>query len=115
MTKFKQGDIIMMNFNPTKGHEQRGYRPALVISNDEFNEVCGGMIKVIAITSNDKEFPLHIKLPQDSAVHGKVLLDHERTIDSQSRDRECKKVGTVSDDFLNKVLNLLMLTYKKSH
>ncbi len=66
---------------------------------------------------NDTLFiiPLHIKLPQDSAVHGKVLLDHERTIDSQSEDRECKKVGTVSADFLDKVLNLLMLTYKKSH
>jgi mRNA interferase MazF len=33
----KQGDIIKMNFNPQRGHEQAGYRPAVVISNDFFN------------------------------------------------------------------------------
>lgn len=55
----KQGDIIMMNFNPTKGHEQSRYRPALIVSNDDFNMMCGGMIKVVAITSNEKDFPLH--------------------------------------------------------
>ncbi|WP_270022525.1 type II toxin-antitoxin system PemK/MazF family toxin, partial [Lactobacillus crispatus] len=32
---FHQGDVIMMNFDPTKGHEQAGYRPALVVSNDD--------------------------------------------------------------------------------
>ena len=33
---FKQGDIIEMNFNPAKGTEQQGYRPALIISNDDY-------------------------------------------------------------------------------
>ena len=33
----RQGDIIKLNFNPQAGHEQAGYRPALVISNDFFN------------------------------------------------------------------------------
>ena len=33
----KQGDIIMMNFNPQAGHEQGGRRPALVISNASFH------------------------------------------------------------------------------
>lgn len=32
-----QGDIIKVNFNPQKGHEQAGYRPAVVVSNDFFN------------------------------------------------------------------------------
>ena len=34
----KQGDIIKINLNPSKGHEQAGYRPAVVISNDFFNK-----------------------------------------------------------------------------
>ena len=33
-----QGDIIKVSFNPQKGHEQAGYRPAVVISNDFFNQ-----------------------------------------------------------------------------
>ena len=34
----KQGAIIKVDFNPQAGHEQAGYRPALVISNDFFNQ-----------------------------------------------------------------------------
>ncbi|QLL74326.1 type II toxin-antitoxin system PemK/MazF family toxin [Lactobacillus crispatus] len=112
---FKQGDIIMMNFNPTKGHEQNGYRPALVVSNDDFNVMCGGVIKVAAITSNDKEFPLHIEIPAGLPVYGKVELDHERSIDSQSADRECEYVCSVPSEFLDEILQKLDLTYKKSH
>lgn len=113
-SSLKQGDIIMMNFNPTKGHEQRGYRPALIISNDDFNEMCGGMIRVVAITSNEKDFPLHIELPSGLPIHGKVLLDHERTIDSLASDRECKYICTVPDDFLDQIIDTLYLTYKKA-
>ena len=35
----KQGDIIKINFNPQVGHEQAGYRPAVIVSNDTFNKV----------------------------------------------------------------------------
>ena len=34
----KQGDVIFLNFNPTKDHEQAGFRPAVVISNNVFNQ-----------------------------------------------------------------------------
>ena len=33
----KQGDLVFLDFNPTKGHEQKGFRPAIVISNNVFN------------------------------------------------------------------------------
>ena len=35
----KQGDVVLLDFNPTKGHEQCGFRPAVVISNNVFNEI----------------------------------------------------------------------------
>ena len=54
----KQGDIVMINFNPTKGHEQRGTRPAIVISNNVFNEHTK-MVVLCPITSNTKDFPTH--------------------------------------------------------
>ena len=34
----KQGDIAFLDFTPTKGHEQSGYRPCIVISNNVFNK-----------------------------------------------------------------------------
>lgn len=106
--RFYQGDLIKMDFNPTRGHEQRGFRPALVVSNDDFNELCGGLIKVVAITSEIKEFPLNMKLPDGLPVHGQVLLSQERTIDSSSVAREYSKVGSVPKAFWKKLL-------KKSH
>ena len=35
----KQGDIAYVDFNPTKGHEQAGARPCVVISNNIFNTI----------------------------------------------------------------------------
>jgi mRNA interferase MazF len=34
----QRGDYVFVNLNPTKGHEQQGYRPALVISHNAFNK-----------------------------------------------------------------------------
>ncbi|MCT3602300.1 type II toxin-antitoxin system PemK/MazF family toxin [Lactobacillus acidophilus] len=110
--RFHQGDLIKMNFNPTRGHAQRGFRPALVVSNDDFNELCGGLIKVVAITSEIKEFPLNMKLPDGLPVHGQVLLSQEQTIDSSSVAHECTKVGSVPKAFLEEALEKITLTYK---
>ncbi|CCI86993.1 type II toxin-antitoxin system PemK/MazF family toxin [Lactobacillus gigeriorum] len=105
----KQGDIIMVNFDPTSGHEQRGYRPALIVSNNDFNRINNGLVKVVPITTNMKEFPLHIELPEGLAVYGKALLEHERSIDISSRSY--KIVDTVPSDFLQEILELISFTY----
>ncbi|MBP1592114.1 MAG: type II toxin-antitoxin system PemK/MazF family toxin, partial [Oscillospiraceae bacterium] len=52
-----QGDIIKVNLNPQRGHEQAGYRPALVVSNDTFNTYAKLAI-VCPITNTDNQFPL---------------------------------------------------------
>jgi len=49
----KQGDIIWIDFNPQKGHEQAGHQPALVVSKDDFNRLTGFAI-VCPITSQEK-------------------------------------------------------------
>ena len=55
----KQGDIIKINFNPNKGHEQAGYRPALVVSNNIYNNQTK-MTIVCPITNTTKVFTLNI-------------------------------------------------------
>lgn len=81
----KQGDIVFLNFKPTKGHEQTGYRPAIVISNNVFN-MNTKMAMVCPITTNDKYFPTHYKLEDTKKVRGKVLCEHVRSIDCETRN-----------------------------
>lgn len=50
---FQQGDIVFMDFNPTKGHEQAGRRPALIISNNDYNRIMG-LYVVCPITNNTR-------------------------------------------------------------
>ncbi len=80
----EQGDIVYLNLEPTKGHEQSGIRPAVVISNNVFNKNTK-MAIVCPITSNDKEFPTHYKLEDTTKIHGSVLSEHIRSIDYEFR------------------------------
>ena len=80
----KQGDIILLDFNPTKGHEQKGKRPAIVISTNIFNKYTG-MVMVCPISSNNKEFPTHYLLEDTKKVFGSVLCEHIRSIDYKTR------------------------------
>ena len=95
----EQGDIILLDFNPTKGHEQTGFRPAVVISNNAFNQNTKLAI-VCPITSNEKDFPTHYLLEDSKKVHGSVLCEHIRSIDYEVRN--LKFIEHLSDnDFLS--------------
>ena len=100
----KQGDVIFFNFNPTKGHEQAGFRPAVVISNNVFNQNTK-MVMVCPITSNDKYFPTHYNLEDTKNIHGAVLCEHIRSIDYESRN--VKFVEKLSDNDFLSIITLL--------
>jgi mRNA interferase ChpB len=50
----KRGDIYLVLLDPTKGHEQRGSRPVLVVSPTEFNEAT--QLPVICPITNGGDF-----------------------------------------------------------
>lgn len=100
----KQGDIVMVDLNPTKGHEQKGYRPAVVISKNVFNENTN-MIIACPITSNDKYFPTHYNLEDTTKIHGSVLCEHIRSIDY--KERKVKFVEKTSDNDLISIITLM--------
>lgn len=99
----KQGDLVFLNFKPTKGHEQTGYRPAIVISNNVFNKNTK-MVMVCPITSNDKYFPTHYNLEDSKQIKGSVLCEHIRSIDYDSRN--LKFIEKASN---NDLLSVIML------
>ena len=100
----KQRDIVFFDFDPTKGHEQKGYRPAIVISNNVFNKNTK-MVIVCPITSNEKEFPTHYLLKDSKKVKGSVLCEHIRSIDYEIR--RLKFVEKASDEDFENIMDLL--------
>ena len=100
----KQGDIVFLDFNPTKGHEQNGKRPAIVISNNVFN-INTKMVVLCPISTNIKEFPTHYILEDSKKIKGSVFCEHIRSIDYEKRN--IKYIESASE---NDLLSVIMLT-----
>ncbi len=95
-----RGDIVYLDFNPTKGHEQRGYRPALIISPAAYSEK-SSLALFCPITSQQKGYPFEVLLPEDLQTHGVILVDQIRSLDW--RVRQIKFVETVSLEVIAEV------------
>ena len=80
----RRGDFIALTFNPQSGHEQKGRRPALVISHTLFNQESGLAI-VCPITNTDHHYPFHIKIPDSLSLTGFVMVDQVKSVDYNSR------------------------------
>ena len=109
MTQIKQGDIIIANLNPKQGHEQQGFRPLLVLSNDIVDQYSNVVI-VAPISSTERRLPLYIDLPKNLKTNGVVLLDQLTTI--YYRARGAKKAEAVSKEFLQEVLDVAQRIFK---
>jgi len=83
----ERGDIVSFNFSPQIGHEQRGKRPALVLSPQSYNQKVG-LLLAVPITSYTKDYPFEIALPKALKTKGVVLIDQLRSIDWQQREVE---------------------------
>jgi mRNA interferase MazF len=78
------GDLIWTDFDPSRGREQAGRRPALVVSAREFT-VQTGLAVVCPITSRVRPFPTSVVLPDGLPVAGEILTSHIRSIDTLAR------------------------------
>lgn len=99
-----KGDLIALTFDPQAGHEQKGRRPALVISDDLFNQ-CTGLAIVCPITNTQRDFPFHVALPEEISVTGSVMVEQVKAIDHQAR--RARFLDTIPVRVLNEVLSLL--------
>lgn len=80
-----QGDIVYLDFNPVTGHEQKGSRPALVISNTIFHQF-SNLAMVCPITNTDKNHPFHVRLDNSTKTKGVILCDQARILDPSARN-----------------------------
>jgi len=79
-----QGDIVYLDFNPQSGHEQKGKRPALIISNEVFNSHLG-LAFACPITNTDRKYPFHIKLT-NLKTSGFVMCEQMKSLDYNARN-----------------------------
>ena len=100
----RQGSIIWLNFDPQIGYEQKGRRPALVISNNTFNNF-SKMVIVCPITAVDKNHPFHIKLSSQTKTQGVILCDQARTLDINARKYEF--IENISEVILLEVIDII--------
>ncbi|MDQ8153558.1 MAG: type II toxin-antitoxin system PemK/MazF family toxin [Gemmatimonadota bacterium] len=100
----RQGDLITLSFDPQSGHEQRGRRPALVVSKDLFNKRTGLCI-VCPITKTDRDFPFHVSIPPSGDVSGFVMVEQVKSIDYATR--RARRVGSAPATVLQEVLSIL--------
>ena len=85
VTVFEQGDILFLNFTPQSGHEQRGRRPAVVVSNNVYNHI-HNLLMVCPITNTDRDFPSHVRLDSRTKTTGTIMCDQVRALDVSARN-----------------------------
>jgi len=100
----KKGDFVAVTFDPQSGHEQKGRRPALIVSNTLFNEQTGLAI-VCPLTTTDRGYPCHVAVAKDPNITGFVMVEQVKSIDYQAR--KTKFIGRASDEVLDTALSIL--------
>ncbi len=81
-----RGEVWLTDLNPTRGHEQAGRRPVLVVSEDLFNRGPAGLVIVLPMTSTLRNVPSHVPIdpPEGGVEHrSAVLCDAVRSISSE--------------------------------
>jgi len=91
----KQGEILNANLNPTRGSEQAGFRPVVVVSGNLLNEHLNIVI-VVPLTTKIKKYkgnPILVPSPANGLKHeSEMLVFHIRSV---SKDRLVKKIGKI--------------------
>ena len=99
----EQGDIVILTFDPQSGHEQKGRRPAIIISNKTFNKHLG-LSFACPITNTKRDFPFHIRYDGDN-VSGYIMTEQLKSIDYNAR--KIKFVEKADFDTLNQILGIV--------
>ena len=107
----KRGDLFWVNLNPSKGSEQAGRRPVLILQNDVGNELAPTtIIAPLTTKSFSKEYPTNVNIPKGIAglkTNSTVLLSQIRTIDKARLEEQ---IGTLPAPYLRSVNRAIEIT-----
>lgn len=100
----EQGDIIYMDFDPQAGHEQKGRRPAVVVSNFTYNRITR-MALVCPITNTKRNFPLHVPLDLRTKTTGYIMCEQVKALDIGIRNASFEEKAP--DNVIQEVFDIL--------
>lgn len=100
----RPGDLILVDLDPTKGTEQAGQRPVIVVSAEAL-QATGRRAIVCPISRNTNPWPTKVELPAGLPVVGAVLADQIRPIDHEVR--VLRRLGAAPPDVIAKVRAIL--------
>ena len=110
MVRLKQGDVVKVSFDPQKGHEQAGYRPAVVVSNRLMNDRIS-LVYMCPVTHTNRNNPFHYELKGYSFVDGYVMCDQMKSMDINSRN--ITKIGELKDSDICEILDRIEMLLEK--
>ena len=103
----KQGEIWFADLNPTKGSEQAGWRPVVIVSGNLLNEHLNVVI-VVPLTTKIKNYKGNPIIKPTQAIglksESEMLIFHIRSV---SKDRLVKRVGTIDSKQMNSAVKTL--------
>ena len=99
----QQGDIVALTFDPQSGHEQKGRRPALIVSNQIFNQHLG-LAFACPITNTKRDFPSHIEVNSPN-ITGFVMTEQLKSIDYNARN--IKFIEKANQETISQVLGII--------
>ena len=105
----EKGDFVTLSFDPQSGHEQKGRRPALVISNFLFNKATGLAI-VCPITNTNRQVPFHLPVTASSSLTGFVMVEQVKSVDFNTR--QAKFVEKASAQLIEDALAIVDVCVK---
>lgn len=98
----KRFEILLVNLDPTIGHEIQKTRPCLVISPDEMNHFISTII-IAPMTTKARKYPTRVTCKFKGKA-GNIVLDQIRTVDKK---RLVKKLGSIDLGTQRKVISVL--------
>ncbi|MDI9482442.1 MAG: type II toxin-antitoxin system PemK/MazF family toxin [Bacillota bacterium] len=106
------GDIIKINFSSSKGHEQKGYRPGLVISDPVTQKALNGLVTIVPITNSISTFFTRVNLDKyNIRTKGDILMDQIKVLDLS--EREYEYIEKAPKDVLSKCNIIFNAIYEK--
>jgi len=104
-----RGEVWVVNWNPARGSEQAGKRPALVIQNDIGNEKAATTI-VAAISSSVKIYPMNVKIdPPEEGLDRQSIIKTSQIL-TISKDRLEKRLGRLSAEKMEEINRAIKLS-----
>jgi len=103
MRELRRGDVVWVDFSPTRGREQFGERPAVIVASNDYLDAVPDLAIALPVTTKERGWPHHVRLSGANLKLGKAswaLTEQPRAI---SRDRVSRSAGQIDTQCLDEI------------